>query len=403
MHLQRVKRGNVWRLLVALAVAIVLIQSAPRRGVAQTAQGEPQLVTAYNEAGTCGDQVWRLTIEVWNVGAEGGEAYAQAVLRGYDCINGQFGDAPKELTGTFSGGPNGTVTFEGYTTCQFTDGKTVQCGGSGGPVFIVQNPEAFDAGQAPAVTSEFIYTTYGIRVQDTFGDDQWEQKSWSDQELILLNDVLKELPPGMLQKLAGINIIRSKVKIKANGQADPTIFGTYYPCGSPPEKDCASAASAIRIFDRALGPMDFSDDPDGTKEFKGTILHELTHVLQYTQDNRTTYLDPHASPLVENYMDAIRPITDINDPGFNVMNGWTFGEQPPGTPPNRWKLLGKAQENQPPTNYGNLNPCEDMSESVMMYVYEPEKLKATSLKRYNFIRDQIFEGIEYTDGAQQKP
>jgi len=67
-----------------------------------------------------------------------------------------------------------------------------------------------------------------------------------------------------------------------------------------------------------------------------------------------------------------------------------------------WHLFG-AQGNNPPTNYGNTNPLEDMSESVMLYMYEPQKLKDSSIQRYNFIRDHIYGGVEYENGKQTKP
>jgi hypothetical protein len=44
-----------------------------------------------------------------------------------------------------------------------------------------------------------------------------------------------------------------------------------------------------------------------------------------------------------------------------------------------------------------------MSESAMMYVYDPQKLQAGSVQRYNFIRDQMFGGVEYENGIQKKP
>jgi hypothetical protein len=44
-----------------------------------------------------------------------------------------------------------------------------------------------------------------------------------------------------------------------------------------------------------------------------------------------------------------------------------------------------------------------MAESVMMYVYDPERLKNSSYERYYFIRDEMFGGVEYEDGVQKEP
>lgn len=384
--------------VILLAFAYLPVQ-------AQVSDLEPQRVTAINESRICGEQVWSLTLEVWNVGSDGGEVYSEAVLSGFDCINGRFGDTLKQEFGAFTGGPDGVVTFErsgSEVTCQFSNGETVQCGEGGGAVFVVQNPEVFAPSPAVGITAEYIYTTYGIRVEDSFGEGLWAQKSWSDQELILLNDVLKELPPALLKDMAVTRIIRSKTDLDKDGNPEPDTFGYYAPCGSPPEKDCTSSTGTIRIFDKALSPLDFSDDPTGDKQFKGTILHELIHALQYKKDEYSIFKNAYSSPLVQNYMDATRPITDISNQGFEGTNGWKFGMHPPGTPPPSWHLFG-AQGNTPPTNYGNTDPLEDMSESVMLYMYEPQKLKDSSLQRYNFIRDHIYGGVEYENGTQKKP
>lgn len=396
--------GVILKLFLAIFILIIF---SPTLVWAQKPVVEPQIVTAVAET-QCGDQVLPITIEVWNVGATGGDGYAQATLSGYDCINDKPSNVLKTMHGTFTGGPNGFISFDMCTpnNCvtvnfQFLEGKQILYEGAV-TGYVIQNPEAFDGWRTEPITSEYIYNTYGIRVQDSFGDDQWEQKSWSDQELILLNDVLKELPPSLLSKLAVTRIIRNKVYIDGNGNQDPNTFGVYHPCGSPPETDCSSSSGTIRIFDMATRPFDFSNDPDGIKEFKGTILHELIHALQYKKDEYSIYKNPYSSPIMQNYMDAARPITNINDPGFEGNNGWTYGKHPPGQPFQSWKLFS-TQNSNPPTNYGGKNPLEDMSESVMMYVYEPQKLQSSSPQRYTFIRDQIFEGVEYENGTQKKP
>ena len=406
MHLESPKlmQRNFAAVLKLLLVILILASFFPGLVMAQGPEIKPQKVIAIWED-QCADQSWPKTLEVWNVGAAGGEAYAQAVYSAQTCYNGRLIDSSGPLYGTFTGGPNGIAMFQicpyadDPSNCvalnfQFVEGKL--------DGFVIQNPEAFDDWLTEPITSEYIYKTYGIQVEDSFGDDQWEQKSWSDQELILLNDVLKELPPGLLSKMAVSRIIRNKTDLDKNGNPEPGTFGAYYPCGSPPEKDCTGLSGTIRIFDQATKPFDFQNDPDGYKEFKGTILHELIHSLQYKKDEYSIYKNPYSSPVVQNYMDATRPITNINDPGFEGNNGWTFGRFPPGWPFQAWKLFG-TPDNTSPTNYGGTNPLEDMSEAVMTYVYEPQKLLGSSPQRYNFIRDQIFEGVEYENGSQKKP
>ncbi len=385
-------------LLLTVSGSTVLAQDLPP-------DVEPEIVYITTEY-PCGNSIIADTLEVWNVGAAGGPAYAAVIYPCHGCAGDrEVIELTDQCTGTFTGGPNGTATisycYEGSCvegTFQFVNGEYVTMDGI---QFPIQNPEAFAAWFTEPITAEYIYTTYGISVEDTSADDVYGQKSWSPQELILLNDVLKELPKGLLDQMAISRIVRSEHDIDTNGNPNNKVFGFYAPCGSPPEKDCSPQAATIRIFDFAQTPFDFSDDPGGYKQFKGTILHELTHSLQYKKDTYSVYRSPYNSPIMQNYMDATRQITNIDDPGFEGVNGWKFGHFP-NSPPPKWTLF-TDQTNGPPTKYGGTNPLEDMSESVMMYVYQPETLKNSSPARYNFIRDFVFEGVEYENGTQTKP
>ncbi len=76
----------------------------------------PQIIT-YVSTEPCGDEAMPFTLEIWNVGSEAGESYSQAVLSGYDCINGEISDEMKSYPiGTFSGGP---VVSSPLTTLRF--------------------------------------------------------------------------------------------------------------------------------------------------------------------------------------------------------------------------------------------------------------------------------------------
>jgi hypothetical protein len=135
-----------------LLTLVILISFNPDSAWAQGPDIEPQLVTAIEED-QCGGQPWPVTIEVWNVGAAGGEAYAQAALKGQSCVNGKLVDTGGTLSGTFTGGPNGVVTFnicadvDDPDNCvplvfQFVDGKQLSYEGHI-TTYVVQNPEAF--------------------------------------------------------------------------------------------------------------------------------------------------------------------------------------------------------------------------------------------------------------------
>ena len=156
MHLKSPKPGNITRgaILKLLLAIVILVYFSPGPSWAQeaTPELEPQIVTTVGET-QCGGQVALQTLEVWNVGAQGGEAYAEATFSGYDCINGKLGSTLKTMYGTFTGGPNGVATFQicadvdDPNNCitlnfQFDDGKQILHEGvvTG---YIIQNPEAF--------------------------------------------------------------------------------------------------------------------------------------------------------------------------------------------------------------------------------------------------------------------
>ena len=48
------------------------------------------------------------------------------------------------------------------------------------------------------------------------------------------------------------------------------------------------------------------------------------------------------------------------------------------------------------SSYGNSNPLEDMAESVRFYIFSPAKMKAQFPSRYQFVKDLIMDGVEFT-------
>lgn len=46
--------------------------------------------------------------------------------------------------------------------------------------------------------------------------------------------------------------------------------------------------------------------------------------------------------------------------------------------------------------YAQTNPFEDFAETYALYRLDPSRLKALSLARYEYMRDRVFDGIEYT-------
>jgi hypothetical protein len=363
---------------------------------------------------------WRAgTSEYYNVpwtlvfSPAGGDVYGSAnwsetVTEDDGSVNSM--DVNWDFVGTYAGGDggvvagtmSGTAKATGYPTFYFSGpwSGNLYASGIGEGVFdatvtaegesasgqykwqVNFSAEDFAAGLKSTITAEFIAATYGIPITNVAGGSG--QKEWSEHELGLLNDLLKEIPKEFLANLSLQSIARADVYYEGS-LPDPSTFGVYRP-----------SSSSIVIFDHASSPYDFQDDPNGDKQFKATILHELVHALQYKKDEYSNFDNPYKSPLVQSYMDATTPLNAV-DTGI-WENGWTYFEDRGEN--GNWKKWNDENEKSP-TNYGQSNPCEDMSESVMMYVYDPEKLKISSPLRYNFIRDQIFGGIEYENGVQK--
>jgi hypothetical protein len=336
---------------------------------------------------------YNVVVDFWNVGKLGGEQYQTLTMTltgvgdNLDCFLGGT-----TLTSTFEGGPNGIVAGNGDAwKMKLVDGRAFDLTlGDYSASIPVENPEIFDGWVENQITSEYIYTTYGIRVEDSFGDNQYTQKAWSDHELVLLNDVLKGLPPGFIGKISLDRIVRSAAFIEDDGTSDPNVFGAYFPCDRQTDAKCNGSKPTIRVFDQAqTSTLDFPGDHD--RQFKATILHEIIHAYQYNKDGNTIYKNPYNSPQTENYLEATRPLKGEN--AFAWRNGWKWYD-----PPQKWTLFAN-QNDIPPTNYGTgINPLEDMSESAMMYVFEPARLKASSPARYDYIRSNIFGGVEYDNG-----
>jgi hypothetical protein len=160
---------------------LLLFAIKPAFARAQVPEIEPQIVIATKDL-TCGSQPWIVTLEVWNVGSAGGDAYKRAVLHGENCVNDKLQGPVKRQVGTFSGGPNGIVKLEytpGYPiTLQFMDGKTVNDESTGGILFIVKNPEAFDGFRQTKDCSAVINLPPGLQP----GSDLWFSASYTGED-----------------------------------------------------------------------------------------------------------------------------------------------------------------------------------------------------------------------------
>ena len=178
LKLEYINPKHALRFVFLLFILIILLSLSPISVWAQepTPELEPQKVTAIYE-GTCGEQDFQTTLEVWNVGAAGGEEYAQAVFTTATCmtvnVDEPYVKANEPIYGTFSGGPNGVAKIVGNLNIvfHFVDGTRVEVAGY---EMIVQNPEAFPA------TTQDCETKISLPSELKPGDDIWMSASYTD-------------------------------------------------------------------------------------------------------------------------------------------------------------------------------------------------------------------------------
>ncbi len=266
---------------------------------------------------------------------------------------------------------------------------------------VSYSPAVFGAAVDSTITQAYLYAAYGVRVIDSPSKDD-DPSSWTLSELRLLNDVLKELPAQVVEKMASsVTFIRSQAAAAGQGSENTSRLATYLSCDLEISPSCKPPSASIRIFDQAHVPFDFANDPDGDMQFKATIVHEMTHALQgERQTTPASARTPHAeatlpsASLLDDWIAATRTVTVTSDPNYwSDQNGWQLM-------PDTW-IFFDVRGNQLPTDYAATGPSEDLAESVMLYVFDPTRLMNRSSARYAFIRDRIFGGLEYVGSAPQ--
>jgi hypothetical protein len=321
------------------------------------------------------------TFEGGDGGAAGGGVEGTMKPSGCEVISQDF-----YYSGTWSGNFYGAGNGNGVYDVTITAAGDSASGQFGWRVTF--SPEEFEAALQPAaveITTDYIFATYGVYAVDSFPDDEYGQKAWTPHELQLLDEVLKNFPREMLDQIKLKRFVRNQNDLDNSGNPDPRTFGMYVACEKQFDPDCINPTGTIHVFDHASNPYDFAD---ADTQFKATILHEMTHAMTKYKDEYSIYKNSTSSPLVQDFMNATRP----NPAGGPLQNGWVlYGAR-------GWVLYGE-QGNMPPTTYGETSPSEDLCESVMMYMYDPTLLQASSSARYDFIRERIFGGVEYENGT----
>lgn len=421
------------RLACAVAIALLSAVSLPTRLVSAQA---PQAITAYGFIESRDGSRFPLSLTFRPAGGPvtGSVDYHYARTFGDTNCNGSV---DLSLRGMFPGGDSGLASGSADGTLRFAcdDGSFHRAnyraewsgafhadGTAGGgwvasqiPVddpaatvsrqgtwSITYSPTIFQAASSPTITATYIYAAYGVRVMDSPKNPDGRAVAWSASEVSLLNDVLKRLPAPVMDKVPSVALIRSEAEFDGRASAGTSRLATYLACDLEISPECKRPSASIRIFDQAHVPFDFVNDPHGDVQFKATILHELAHGLEDYREPAVAYAHSprgeaahRASSLLEDWIAATRTVTDTSDPNYwTAQNGWERISD-------RW-LYFNAPGNRLPTRYASGDPAEDLAESVMLYVFDPVRLLTSSSRRYNFVRDRIFSGVEYLSGAPRE-
>lgn len=172
--------------------------------------------------------------------------------------------------------------------------------------------------------------------------------SWKSSELDTVLLALSDLPPGLLP---------------AEKSRQLTHFKRGYIPGYASEYTLANAS--IEVFDLW--------NEQGPEEKRYTILHELAHNIGGLAGGA----DEHSKWL--------------------KLSGWVKE-----TKVVKGEKVTEYKATKPETiisKYGFTNPAEDFAEAVSAYRYNAKKLKSISPEKYNFIKEVIFDNVEYTSEA----
>lgn len=225
---------------------------------------------------------------------------------------------------------------------------------------------AAEEAQAKAII-DAISTTYGITVSSLKGvkatkdhyanapqseRDKVATLPWSLRELIAVKKALDHFAPILgrarsmstrqkdAQEITIVGSVNTSITVNtAKGIADPDTLGEFY-----------GSDSTFAIYTSSqTSTVDFPGDVD--RQIEATTTHEIAHgLMHYMMDS------------------------------FIAASGFWLDED---------TKSHKAHAEAPPTDYGNKNAREDLSESVMLYFVAQARLKRKCPKRWAAIRAAV--------------
>lgn len=221
-------------------------------------------------------------------------------------------------------------------------------------------------------------TAQSARMAQEFGVEiDMQPKAWESAELDGLEEVLKKLPRRFYQ---GVKFKRVEgISETEGGPINPRILGVCYNSGAT--SGTMELANGYKDEGNLGAKQDWPTPPYDLAEakkihMKAVLAHEITHNFQFYGEGKRIRNFSTESELIKNWARTF---------------GWEF-DSAKGS----WKLTDPERRKERVSNYATgtianpTSPMEDMSESVAFYLFDPQRLKATSAggrSRYDFVRD----------------
>lgn len=108
-------------------------------------------------------------------------------------------------------------------------------------------------------------------------------------------------------------------------------------------------------------------------------------------DEKMEYVAIHE---MAHYIDREFEVSE--SPEWMELSGWVDE----GYTPSGGIIQNASKKHSFCSHYAETNPAEDFAESLAAYRYNPDLLNAVSSDKYNFIKEHIFAGQEFTDNLQ---
>lgn len=235
-------------------------------------------------------------------------------------------------------------------------------------------------------TMKNVEKKYDINLVDDYNPIiNRDGKKWSEKELEWFDDVFEKLPKNQYDHKELDKIVRS----------NETPYCGVYLAGTVTISD---AALECRINN--LNPQYDKDnitENDKELSFKRTLIHEVNHSYQ---ENNQNVSDRFATFSFEKTNVIMVSGDGTKEDKIETVQKWKLKST------NKEQFVTEYSGNTTDNQNGDNGyyqfyseeiglPGEDMSESVAMYIMQPEKLKQTSSKKYEFLKKNVFGGKEY--------